>query len=162
MLVGARGLVAAVELVPENLQLLYAGMAVNEARNVRVLLQRAPGRRAAAAPAAVYAQAVRLDDALSWLPRLDLVKMDFEGHEVLPLLTASATVVRDEVAPGLPRYRRGPVGAGAGSGIVGQLAHGARAEPTSTPPAPGGRAAANAGHDVGEGTRTMPAGALTT
>ena len=34
-------------------------------------------------PAAVYAQAVRLDEALSWLSRLDLVKMDVEGHEVL-------------------------------------------------------------------------------
>ena len=36
-LVGARGLVAAVEPVPENVQLLYAGMEVNAARNVRVL-----------------------------------------------------------------------------------------------------------------------------
>jgi hypothetical protein len=33
--------------------------------------------------AAVYAQAVRLDEALSWLPRLDLVKMDIEGHELI-------------------------------------------------------------------------------
>ena len=98
-LVGARGLVAAVEPVPENLQLLYAGMEVNEARNVRVLPYAASDRAGVVSitggsnahlvaaqppgPAAVYAQAVRLDEALSWLPRLDLVKMDVEGHEVL-------------------------------------------------------------------------------
>ena len=98
-LVGARGLVAAVEPVPENVQLLYAGMEVNEAHNVRVLPYAASDRAGVVSiaggsnahlvaaqppgPAAVYAQAVRLDDALSWLSRLDLVKIDVEGHEVL-------------------------------------------------------------------------------
>lgn len=98
-LVGPRGLVAAVEPVPENVQLLYAGMELNEARNVRVLPYAASDRAGVVSitggsnahlvatqppgPAAVYAQAARLDEALSWLPRLDLVKMDVEGHEVL-------------------------------------------------------------------------------
>ena len=98
-LAGPRGLVAAVEPNPENVQLLYAGMAVNEAHNVRVLPHAASDRTEVLSlaggsnahlvgarplgPAVVYAQAVRLDEALSWLSRLDLVKMDVEGHEVL-------------------------------------------------------------------------------
>lgn len=97
-LAGPRGLVAAVEPNPENVQLLYAGMAVNEAQNVRVLPHAASDRTEVLSlaggsnahlvgarppgPAVVYAQAVRLDEALSWLSRLDLVKMDVEGHEV--------------------------------------------------------------------------------
>ena len=97
MLVGERGLVAAVEPNPQNVQLLYAGMAVNAAQNVRVLPYAASDRAGMASitggsnahlvgarppgPAAVYAQTVVLDEALSWLSRLDLVKMDVEGHE---------------------------------------------------------------------------------
>ena len=96
-LVGSRGLVAAVEPNPDNVQLLYAGMAVNEAQNVRVLPYAASDRAGvvsitggsnahligaqAPGPAVVYAQSVVLDEVLSWLARLDLVKMDVEGHE---------------------------------------------------------------------------------
>lgn len=98
-LVGGRGLVAAVEPNPDNVQLLYAGMAVNRAHNVRVLPYAASDRAGVVSitggsnahvvgarppgPAVVYAQSVVLDEALSWLPRLDLVKMDVEGHETL-------------------------------------------------------------------------------
>lgn len=97
-LVGAGGLVAAIEPNPDNLQMLYAGIVLNGAENVRVLpyaastgpqvfslaggvsnthlvAAREPDRKAA------YAQSVVLDEALAWLPRLDLVKMDVEGHE---------------------------------------------------------------------------------
>ena len=98
-LAGGRGLVAAVEPNPENVQLLCAGVALNEAHNVRVLPCAASDRAGVVSitrgsnshlvgvqppgPAVVYAQSVALDEALSWLPRLDLVKMDVEGHETL-------------------------------------------------------------------------------
>lgn len=94
-LVGGRGLVAAVEPHPENVQMLYAGMAVNEAHNVRVLPYAASDRVGVVAiaggsnahlveaqqpgPTVVYAQTVVLDEALSWLPRLDLVKWTSRG-----------------------------------------------------------------------------------
>ena len=98
-LVGERGLVVAVEPNPENIQMLYAGMVLNEAHNVRVLPYAASNRSGVVSitggsnaslvearspgPETVYAQAVTLDEALSWLPRLDLLKMDIEGHEPL-------------------------------------------------------------------------------
>ena len=98
-LVGERGLVAAVEPNPDNVQMLYAGMAANRTHNVRVLPYAASDRAGVVSisggsnahliaaqrpgPAVVYAQTVVLDEALSWLPRLDLLKMDVEGHETL-------------------------------------------------------------------------------
>lgn len=98
-LVGDAGVVVAVEPNPDNLQMLYAGIVLNGAANVRVLpyaaadgsavvslsdntsnthlvAARAPG------PRRVYTQTVALDEALAGLPRLDLVKMDVEGHEI--------------------------------------------------------------------------------
>ena len=99
MLVGERGQVVAVEPNPDNVQLLYAGMMLNQARNVRVLPYAASDRCEVASitggsnthlvsaqrpgAAAVYTQTVVLDEALSRLPRLDLVKMDIEGHELI-------------------------------------------------------------------------------
>lgn len=100
-LVGEQGLVVAVEPNLGNVQLLYAGMVLNEADNVRVLPYAAsdqPGLVSLTggsnahlvdvqqpSASAAYAQAVVLDEALSWLPRLDLLKMDVEGHESLAL-----------------------------------------------------------------------------
>ena len=97
-LVGDAGIVVAVEPNPENLQMLYAGMVLNGLANVRVLPHAASIRSevvslsrdtsntylvAAGAPGrCVYAQTVALDEALAWLPRLDLVKIDVEGHEI--------------------------------------------------------------------------------
>ena len=98
-LVGEAGIVVAVEPNPDNLQMLYAGIVLNRVSNVRVLphaasvrsevvslspdtsnthlvAARAPGPRCA------YAQTVVLDEALAWLPRLDLLKVDVEGHEI--------------------------------------------------------------------------------
>ena len=99
MLVGEQGRVVAVEPNPDNVQLLYAGMVLNRAHNVRVLPYAASDRCEVASitggsnthlvaaqrpgAAAIYTQTVILDEVLSWLPRLDLVKMDIEGHELL-------------------------------------------------------------------------------
>lgn len=100
-LVGTRGLVIAVEPNLDNVQLLYAGIALNRVDNVRVLPYAASDRIGLVSltggsdahvvdvqppgASAVYAQSVVLDEALSWLPRLDLLKMDVEGHEPLAL-----------------------------------------------------------------------------
>ena len=100
-LVGEEGLVIAVEPNLDNVQLLYAGMALNKADNVRVLPYAASDRSRLVSltggsnaqlvdaqqpgASAVYAQSVVLDEALSWLPRLDLLKMDVEGHESFAL-----------------------------------------------------------------------------
>ena len=98
-LVGKQGLVIAVEPNLDNVQLLYAGMVLNEADNVRVLPYAASDRPGLVSitggsnahlvdvrqpsASAVYAQTVVLDEKLSWVPRLDLLKMDVEGHESL-------------------------------------------------------------------------------
>ena len=98
-LVGDEGMVVAVEPNPDNLQMLYAGMVLNGVANVRVLPYAASTRSAvvslsentsnthlvaarAPGPRRVYAQTAALDDLLAGLPRLDLVKMDVEGHEI--------------------------------------------------------------------------------
>ena len=98
-LVGERGLVAAVEPNPDNLQMLYAGMVLNGIGNVQVLPYAASTTRAVVSlsdntsnthlvaarppgPRRVYTQTVPLDETLAGLPRLDLVKMDVEGHEI--------------------------------------------------------------------------------
>lgn len=97
-MVGEGGSVVAVEPNPDNLQMLYAGMVLNDIANVRVLPHAASIRSevrslsrdtsntnlvAAEAPGrCVYTQTVVLDEVLASLPRLDLVKMDVEGHEI--------------------------------------------------------------------------------
>jgi len=111
-----RGLVIAVEPNPENLRLLYAGIVVNGFGNVRVLPLAASNRgeivsltggisnthvvgaRDLEAGGGLYAQAGALDEWLAWLPRLDLVKMDIEGHEPLALDGFRATLARHRPA----------------------------------------------------------------
>ena len=98
-LAGERGLVVAVEPNPDNLQMLYAGIVLNGFGNVRVLPYAASTRSEVLSlsdntsnthlvaarppgPNRVYTQTIALDETLAWLPRLDLVKMDVEGHEI--------------------------------------------------------------------------------
>ena len=97
-LVGERGRVIAVEPNPDNLQLLYAGILLNELANVQVLpcaawdasgIMSLKGGASntylvLAAPldeGRAYTQLVRLDEALASLDRVDLIKLDIEGHE---------------------------------------------------------------------------------
>jgi FkbM family methyltransferase len=101
-IVGPAGRVVAVEPNPDNLQLLYRGIALNGFQNVEVFPFAASDRRAVVsltggtsnthlvpsiAPdeRGVFAQTVALDDVLGGLSRLDFVKMDIEGHEPLAL-----------------------------------------------------------------------------
>jgi len=111
-IVKAHGLVVAVEPNPENVRLLYAGIVLNGFTNVRVLPWAASNRdgifsltggisnthvipgRAPEASGGLYAQAAVLDEWLAWLPRLDFVKMDIEGHEPLALDGLSRLVAR--------------------------------------------------------------------
>ncbi len=111
-----RGLVIAVEPNPENLRLLYAGIVVNGFAHVRVLPVAASNRgavvsltggisnthvtagRGLEAGGGLYAQAGALDEWLAWLPRLDFVKMDIEGHEPLALDGFRAMIARHRPA----------------------------------------------------------------
>src|SRR5262249_1440443 len=87
---------------PDNVQLLYAGIVLNGRANVRVLPYAASRARgvlslkggtsntylvSARRPqeGAVYAQSVVLDQELADLQRIDLIKLDIEGHEPLAL-----------------------------------------------------------------------------
>ena len=95
--VGPSGRVLAVEPNPDNVQLLYRGLLLNGYTNVEVLPVAASSRRAvfslvgrsnthlegadATAAQGTFVQSVALDDTLGLLPRLDVVKMDVEGHE---------------------------------------------------------------------------------
>ena len=97
-LAGPGGRVVAVEPNPDNLQLLYRGIALNGLDNVEVLPFAASDRRAivtltggtsnshviTARPPVDrghFVQTAVLDDVLAGLDRLDVVKMDIEGHE---------------------------------------------------------------------------------
>ena len=97
-LVGPGGRVIAVEPNPDNLQLLYRGIVLNGLDNVEVLPFAASNARTivtleggpsnshligARAPVdrGHFVQTAILDEVLAALDRLDLVKMDIEGHE---------------------------------------------------------------------------------
>jgi FkbM family methyltransferase len=96
-IVGAFGRVVAVEPNPENVQLLFRNIVLNGATTVEVLPLAASDRRAVfsltgrsnthlipprgARAGGHLVQSVPLDDLLGELPRVDLVKLDVEGHE---------------------------------------------------------------------------------
>jgi FkbM family methyltransferase len=98
-LVKERGLVIAVEPNPDNVRMLHAGIVLNGFSNVRVIVGAASDRSSLVSltggisnthviaarhfqeGGGQYAQALVLDEWLTWLPRLDFVKMDIEGHE---------------------------------------------------------------------------------
>ena len=115
-IVGADGVVVAVEANPENVQVLYRTIHMTGASNVMVLPVAASDRRhvfslkgrsnthlvaarAADSGGGHFVQSVQLDDLLAWLPRLDLVKMDIEGHEPPALRGLSRLLVKHR--PGL-------------------------------------------------------------
>jgi FkbM family methyltransferase len=92
--------------------MLYAGLVLNGFSNVRVLPGAASNRsevvsltggisnthviaaRGLDESGGLYAQTLVLDEWLSWLPRLDFVKMDIEGHEPLALAGFRGLVTR--------------------------------------------------------------------
>ena len=97
-LVGEQGRVIAVEPNPDNVQLLYAGILLNNWTQVQVVpcaAWDAPGimslkggaSNTYLVPAApldeghAYTQLVRLDEVLAATERVDLIKIDVEGHE---------------------------------------------------------------------------------
>jgi FkbM family methyltransferase len=106
-IVGPAGRVIAIEPEPENLQMLYRGIVINELANVEVWpfpasdkrqvfslgglsnghIEASTGsaqgisRSVATDAGAKLVQSVALDELLGELPRLDCVKIDIEGHE---------------------------------------------------------------------------------
>jgi FkbM family methyltransferase len=95
MIAGPTGSVIAVEPFPENLQRLYAGIALNGFANVRVIPLAASDRRATFSltggtsnayvissedyrARGTYTQSVVLDDALAGEPAVHVIKMDVE------------------------------------------------------------------------------------
>ncbi len=98
MIAGPSGRVIAVEPYPENLQRLYAGIALNGFSNVRVIPLAASDRRATFSLTGgtsntyvipsqdykvrgTYTQSVVLDDVLASELAVHVIKMDIEGHE---------------------------------------------------------------------------------
>ena len=114
-LVGPGGRVIAVEPNPDNLQLLYRGIVLNSLSNVEVLPFAASDVRTivtlaggtsnshligARAPVdrGHFVQTAILDEVLASLDRLDLVKMDIEGHEPAALRGLSSLIRRHRPA----------------------------------------------------------------
>ncbi|HWE35033.1 MAG TPA: FkbM family methyltransferase, partial [Isosphaeraceae bacterium] len=106
---GPTGQVIAVEPFPDNLQRLYAGIALNGLANVRVIPLAASDRRATFSLTGgtsntylvdsvdyrsnnVYAQSVVLDDVLAREPAIHFIKMDIEGHEPFALRGLARTI----------------------------------------------------------------------
>ncbi len=113
MIAGPAGSVIAIEPYPENLQRLFAGIALNGLDNVRVIPLAASDRRATfsltggtsntyAIPAVdykvpgVYAQSAVLDDLLADEPAVHVIKMDIEGHEPFAFRGLARTVARHD------------------------------------------------------------------
>ncbi len=98
-LVGETGKVIAFEPNPDNLQLLYCGILKNNFKNVLIMPFAASDRVAVFSLAGgasnshlttpqeggYHAQSIVMDDYLLEMVRLDLVKMDIEGHEPFAL-----------------------------------------------------------------------------
>jgi FkbM family methyltransferase len=114
-IVGPGGRVHAIEPNPDNLQLLYRGIVLNGFTNIDVLPYAASNQHAVFSlvggtsnthltsprdpvSGGYYAQSVVLDDVLGDLPRLDLLKIDIEGHEPLALQGFTRTVARHRPA----------------------------------------------------------------
>lgn len=110
-LVGERGRVIAIEPNPDNVQLLYAGILLNEWSQVQVLPCAAwdtPGIMSLKGGASntylvpattldegrAYTQLIRLDEALASVDRIDLIKIDIEGHEPRAIRGASGLIER--------------------------------------------------------------------
>lgn len=109
MIAGPTGHVIAVEPFPENLQRLYAGIALNGFKNVRVVPLAASDRRATfsltggtsntyVVPSndykvrGTYTQSVVLDEVLAGEPAVHVIKMDIEGHEPFALRGLARTI----------------------------------------------------------------------
>ena len=114
-IVGPTGVVHAFEPNPDNLQLLYRGIVLNGFSNVRVWPHAASDVRTVFAltggtsnthlagtdgpdSRGHFVQSVVLDEVLGDLPRLDLLKLDIEGHEPLALKGFARTVARHRPA----------------------------------------------------------------
>jgi FkbM family methyltransferase len=114
-IVGPAGRVIAVEPNPDNLQLLYRGIVLNGLDNVEVLPFAASNARSivtlaggisnshligARAPVdrGHFVQTAVLDEILGTLDRLDLVKIDIEGHEPDALQGLSRLIARHRPA----------------------------------------------------------------
>jgi FkbM family methyltransferase len=101
-IVGSRGFVLAVEPMDKNVQLILRSLERNGFAHVRVFACAASNREgrvamrtdpgtsngqpmadATAGPYTLYAQTLCLDDVASGLPKIDLVKLDIEGFELL-------------------------------------------------------------------------------
>ena len=109
--VGPSGRVIAVEPNPDNVQMLYRNIAFSKATNVEVLPLAASDRRSvfsltgrsnthlvsargAAEGGGAFVQSVVLDEMLGQLSRLDVVKMDIEGHEPAALRGLDRSIAR--------------------------------------------------------------------
>jgi FkbM family methyltransferase len=101
-IVGPSGRVVSVEPNPTNLQRLYAGIVSNGFTNVRVMPYAVSDRRTTFSLAGgtsntyvtyaldvdkkgTYVQSMIPDEDLAYLPSIDLIKMDVEGHESFAL-----------------------------------------------------------------------------
>jgi FkbM family methyltransferase len=112
-LVGPAGTVIAVEPNPENVQLLFRGIAANCYRNVRVFPVAASNRCETVRlvgttsntavgqgrdAGAFYVQAVPLDGLLAELDSVDCIKLDIEGYEPFALDGLARTLERHRPA----------------------------------------------------------------
>ncbi len=114
-IVGPTGQVHAVEPNPDNLQMLYRGIVLNGFTNVNVLPYAASTTKTVLSlvggtsnthltgadtsdSGGNLVQSIVLDEVLGDLPRLDLLKMDIEGHEPQAMQGFARTIARHHPA----------------------------------------------------------------